>query len=370
MNRVVVILLTILTSFFVFFGFRLTGIGNYSWGIATVSLFLMFLFRWNRDHALSPSIEKWIHSAVFINMGLFSLMLPQILVRDLIFVPLNLVYPNEYGFAFSGTVTLMMASLSTLLLIYGFWNVNRGPALVEVQVPIVGLEPDLENYTIVQVSDLHAGPGIGKQFVDRVVEKVMSLKTDIIVLTGDIADGKFDRFKDRVESLSKLSSHCPTLYITGNHEYYKDSHQWTNEFKKLGATILLNAHFVVTKGVNKILFVGVTDPAAKNFDALNAPDLQKAMLNAPLNLRKVLLAHQPDIAPSVCEIFDLQLSGHTHGGQFFPWTLVIRLFQPFTKGLKKCGSMWVYTNTGTGFWGPPFRIGTRSEITRLVLIKA
>jgi predicted MPP superfamily phosphohydrolase len=127
---------------------------------------------------------------------------------------------------------------------------------------------------------------------------------------------------------------------------------------------------MVTRHEASILFAGIIDPEVKEVDARQKPDIQAAIKNAQPADLKILLAHRPDIAKEAASFFDLQLSGHTHAGQFLPWSLLMKLFQPFAIGLNKCGNMWIYTNPGTGFWGPPIRLGTTSEITVLRLVKA
>jgi predicted MPP superfamily phosphohydrolase len=203
--------------------------------------------------------------------------------------------------------------------------------------------------------------------VEKVVGQALDLKADVIVLTGDIADGDFEKYKDHVEPLTRLTEHAPVLYITGNHEYLRDSEKWIEHFGQMGFQILLNQHTLILKGNSSILFAGITDPAVKEIRPDDGPDIEQALSASPVSDITILLAHQPKIASEASKHFDLQLSGHTHAGQFFPWNMIIKLLQPYSAGLKKCGPMWVYTNPGTGYWGPPLRIGTTSEITILEL---
>jgi predicted MPP superfamily phosphohydrolase len=155
-----------------------------------------------------------------------------------------------------------------------------------------------------------------------------------------------------------------------NHEYYSGAAAWVRELRRLGVAVLMNEHVVVRRGSAKLVVAGVTDFSAGHFDAAQASDPAAALAGAPRDAAlRVLLAHQPRSAPAAeAAGFDLQLSGHTHGGQFLPWNFLVRLQQPFTAGLNRWRRMWVYTSRGTGYWGPPKRFGAPSEITLLRLV--
>src|SRR6202140_734017 len=159
--------------------------------------------------------------------------------------------------------------------------------------------------------------------------------------------------------------------VTGNHEYYSGVHAWIHELRRLGTRVLLNEHVVLDHDGAKVAVAGVTDYSAHHFYPSHKSDPQAAAAGAPAGAVKVLLAHQPRSAPGPARAgYDLQLSGHTHGGQFWPWNLFVRLQQPFTAGLNRLGRMWVYINRGTGYWGPPMRFGIPSEISLLRLVRA
>jgi predicted MPP superfamily phosphohydrolase len=333
----------------------------------SVGLVLLYPLVW---YGVLPDwLDKAIRAIVHFDMGMLGLMLCFILARDIIFLPLHLLKVEWAYLAFSRSSTLFMAGVSLTLLLIGFYRAHRGPDIVNVQIPVKGLPHALENYTILQISDLHAGAGINAKYVNEVVQKAMYTKADVIVLTGDIADGSFEKYQHSLNSLSQLTSQCKVLYVVGNHEYHQDSDKWLNYFKGLGIEVLLNQHSVITSKGNTLLFAGVVDPSAKEVDHNSGPDIQKTLHGSPAADVRILLAHQPNIAEEASNHFDLQLSGHTHGGQFFPWNLVINMLQPYARGLKQCNNMWVYTNSGTGYWGPPFRLGTTSEITVLKLVK-
>lgn len=363
------IAIAVLLGLFVFLGFRLTGIGSSSWVVSGVILgsILLYPLVWNAK--LPDRIDKIIRGCTYFAMGLLGLLLAQLLVRDILFIPLSYLNPNLAVGAFSNTATLSMMGVAVLFLVIGYWKALQGPQIVKVEIPIPSLPAGLENFLIAQISDLHAGPGIDHTYVENIVNQVLSLNADIVVLTGDIADGDFDKYHHRVAPLARLSEKTPALYVTGNHEFIHDSEKWIGHFKKIGMNVLMNQHTLISNEKGSILFAGVTDPAGRNIHPQGGPNVELSLKGSPTSDIKILLAHQPDIADRASAFFDLQLSGHTHAGQFFPWNYAIKLFQRYDRGLKKSGPMWVYTNIGTGYWGPPLRLGTTSEITLIQLIK-
>jgi predicted MPP superfamily phosphohydrolase len=177
--------------------------------------------------------------------------------------------------------------------------------------------------------------------------------------------------RDEVAPLSMLGAPHGKFFVTGNHEYYWDAPGWVREVQSLGFDALVNTHRLIQHGSGRLLLAGVTDSSASGWTPGHRSDPQAAMSGAPAADVRVLLAHQPTSAFAAQRAgFDLQLSGHTHGGQYFPFNLVVRLFQPFVHGLHKVKEMWLYVSRGTGYWGPPIRIGAPSEITLIELVRA
>ncbi|HBO29463.1 MULTISPECIES: metallophosphoesterase [Leeuwenhoekiella] len=369
MNWFLVIAVSICAALLLFLGYRITGIGTYSWLLASLIVGTVLLYPLVWYGVLPEKPDLILRALVHFDIGLLGLLLTFLILRDILFLPLVYLKVEWVSIVFSKSATSFLFSFSFLLLAVGFWKAKLGPELVSVEIPINNLPSSLENYKIVQISDLHTGPGIDATYVNNAVEMALNQKADLVVLTGDIADGSFERYQSYLASLSKLTVQSQVLYVVGNHEYLKDSDKWLAYFKSLGIQVLMNEHLVVPEKERSILFAGVIDPEVKEVDPGSGPDLQKALLGSPETDLKILLAHQPNIAEEAAPYFDLQLSGHTHAGQFFPWNILIKLFQPYTKGLNKCENMWVYTNSGTGYWGPPFRLGTTSEITVLKLTK-
>ena len=368
MIRFFLFILTIFSLVFIFLGFNLTGIGYYSWLISgfLVGTILLYPLAWY--NVFSDKVEMVVRNMAYFNMVFVSMLIVLLLTRTVISLLFMSIKPDWSYLIFSQSVTMFFFALSIVLVLVGYINAKKGPQIISVDIPFADLPEELSGYTIAHISDLHAGPTINVKYVANVVDKVLSLNADVVVLTGDIADGSFNKYHDRVEPLSLLAKKSPALFVPGNHEYIKDGNAWLNHFKKLGIEVLLNEHRVLIKNTGKILFGGVIDPAGRSVVGVG-PDLNKTLHNHPEVDLKILLAHQPNIAKQAHEFFDLQLSGHTHAGQFFPFNIAIKFVQPFVKGLEKYKGMWLYTNTGTGYWGPAMRLGTISEITHLRLVK-
>ena len=253
---------------------------------------------------------------------------------------------------------------------WGFANARRTARVVDVEVPVAGLPPALQGFTIAQISDVHVGPTIGRDDVASIVAAVNRLDADLVAITGDLVDGPVRELAPHVEPLRGLRSRHGTFFVTGNHEYYSGAPAWVAALRALGMRVLLNEHAVLREGGASLVIAGVTDWSAGHFDRDQRSDPARAIAGAPHDAAlRVLLAHQPRSATDAADAgFDLQLSGHPHGGQFLPWTWFVRLQQPFTAGMHRLGRLRVYVSRGTGYWGPPKRFGAPSEITRLRLV--
>jgi len=300
-------------------------------------------------------------------MGFFSSLLVLTLLRELL-----LLATLAAGWPLARPSAIAVPLLAALATALGFANARRRPAVREVEVPIAGLPGALQGLSIVQISDLHVGPTIRRPFVQRVVEAANALQPDLVVVTGDSVDGSVSDLREHIEPFAALRARHGVFAVTGNHEYYSGAPQWVAEFRRLGLQVLMNEHVLLRHRGATLLLAGVTDFSAGRFDAGEASDPVRALRGAPAEAHpRVLLAHQPRSAEAAAAAgFDLQLSGHTHGGQFLPWRWFVPLQQPYTAGLHRHAAMWVYTSRGTGYWGPPKRLGAPSEITRLRLVAA
>ena len=301
-------------------------------------------------------------------MGMFSSLLMLVLARDVILLLAFVV--GMHSAAFTGWTALAVPLLALLATLIGFVNARRVAGVVDVDVPIADLPEALHGFTIAQISDIHVGPTIKHGYLHAIVNAVNALDADLIAVTGDLVDGSVSQLAPHTAPLAKLSARHGVYFVTGNHEYYSNAHAWIAEVRRLGLTVLMNEHVILTHDDATLLLAGVTDYSAHHFDESHRSDPHAALAGAPGDAAvKVLLAHQPRSAEAAADAgFDLQLSGHTHGGQFFPWNLFVPLQQPYTSGLNRLRTLWVYTSRGTGYWGPPKRLGAPSEITRLRLV--
>jgi predicted MPP superfamily phosphohydrolase len=262
--------------------------------------------------------------------------------------------------------------LAALFTIVGLVNARRRARVRSVDIPIAGLPASLHGFTIAQISDVHVGPTIKGRYLDAIVDAVNELDADMIAVTGDLVDGSVKQLSRHTQSLSRLSARHGAYFVTGNHEYYSGVRAWVSELRRLGLRVLMNEHVVLRHEGAAVVVAGVTDYSAHYHDPAQRSDPAAAIAGAPADAAvKLLLAHPPRSAFAAATAgFQLQLSGHTHGGQFFPWNFLVRLQQPFTAGLHRLGALWIYTSRGTGYWGPPKRLGAPSEITRLRLVPA
>jgi predicted MPP superfamily phosphohydrolase len=245
----------------------------------------------------------------------------------------------------------------------GIYNAVAALGVKELSIPLAKLHEKSSGYRIVQVSDIHVGPTIGKAFLEEMVAKVNALEPDLVAITGDLVDGSVENLGPIVAQLGELRAKDGVYFVTGNHEYYSGADEWCAFLQTLGIRVLRNER-VSVGGENGFDLVGVDDPTG-------APDLAGALEGRDEARPVVLLAHQPRAIVEAEKLgVDLQLSGHTHGGQIFPWNFLVRLQQPYVSGLHEHGKAKIYVSNGTGYWGPPMRIGAAAEITSIALVTA
>ena len=328
----------------------------------------------SRRFAKPPAADRlaWVG---LLAMGLFSSLFVATLLRDgllLVVWLADLAWPGTVPADLEKLTAMAVPLLALAASLVGAVNARRTAGVVTVEVPIAGLPAALHGFTLAQISDIHIGPTIKGPYLQHIVDAVNRLQPDLVAVTGDLVDGSVAELRGHVAPLADLVSRYGTFFVTGNHEYYSGAPHWVAELRRLGVTVLMNQHVVLNRDGANLVLAGVNDFGAHHFDASHQSDPAAALLGAPPDAAvRVLLAHQPRSA-AAAELagFDLQLSGHTHGGQFLPWVYFVRLQQPFTAGLHRLGRLWVYVSRGTGYWGPPKRLGAPSEITRLRLIPA
>lgn len=328
---------------------------------------------WVGERESTSWLDDLLHAAAYLCMGWVNFLVVLTAARDVVLgatswfgataTMYRLVDGSSVGWVFAGSfIALGVGAIGAL----------RGPSVRRVDIPIAGLDPSLAGLRIVQISDLHVGPTIGYRYLRRVVRMANDLAPDLIALTGDIVDGSVARLVRDVSPLADLRPLQSAFLVLGNHDYYSGASAWVSHFQSMGLTVLLNEHAIFNRGAARLIVGGVTDPAARiyNPQQMPRPDLAAGTALGPAF--RLLLAHNPSLAPLGQKAgFDLQLSGHTHAGQFFPWTLAVRLIHTHhVAGLSREGRMWVYVSAGTGSWGPPIRFGTMPELTLLRLVPA
>lgn len=317
----------------------------------------------------------------YLLMGLSSIVLVMLLTVDLLRVGRAAVVrlrpprrpPDPSRRAFLGrAVNLGIVGGAGSVTGVGIVQAQQLPEVVEVEVPIAGLPPEAEGLRIVQISDVHVGPTIRGEFLAAVVDRINELRADVVAVTGDLIDGWVDDLREEVAALGRLRARHGAFFVTGNHEYYWDGPAWCEEITRLGLTVLRNEHRVIDHDGARLLLAGVTDVSAGGMVPSHASDPAAACEGAPEGCcAKLLLAHQPrSIGAAAKAGYDLMISGHTHGGQYFPMNLLVYLAQPYVAGLHRHEDTWIYVSRGTGYWGPPVRVGAPHEITLLRLVAA
>ncbi|GLW51344.1 metallophosphoesterase [Streptomyces sp. NBRC 14336] len=267
-------------------------------------------------------------------------------------------------------VTWAVLAVTALLLGWGYAGARRVPRVRHVDVQLPRLGPGLDGLRVALITDTHYGPLDRARWSARVCEKVNALDADLVCHTGDIADGTAERRRAQAAPLGTVRATHARVYVTGNHEYYSEAQGWVDLMDELGWEPLRNRHLLLERGGDTLVVAGVDDVTAESSGvAGHGAHLAGALRGADADHPVLLLAHQPKfIDEAAAGGVDLQLSGHTHGGQIWPFHYLVRLDQPALAGLTRHGDRTLlYTSRGTGFWGPPFRVFAPSEITLLVL---
>jgi predicted MPP superfamily phosphohydrolase len=326
--------------------------------------------RWREELGLGALTEAldWIS---YTTLGAVSTLILVAVAADLATWVWKLVAPPGNLVDFNRRTVLAMGAATIGATVLGVAQARIGLQVKQVQIPLRTLPGRFEGFTIAQISDLHVGPTIRRGFVQLVVDKVAALKADMIALTGDFSDGSVADLAEHMAPIGQLKAPHGMYFITGNHEYFVDPQGWIDHFRTLGARVLLNEHEVIRRDDDAILLAGVTDYSTRSGRGPHASSAARALEGAPEGLTKIMLAHQPaSYEDTHAAGFDLQLSGHTHAGQYFPFTLLIGLFQRYTAGLNRHENMWIYVNRGTAYWGPPLRTANAPEITLITLTRA
>lgn len=266
----------------------------------------------------------------------------------------------------AGAVVAVVVALLT----WGYAEAMRVPRLRRVDVDIDRLGSGLDGLRVAVITDTHYGPIDRTRWSALVVDRVNELDADVVCHVGDIADGTVDVRLPQARPLAAVHARLARVYVTGNHEYFSEAQGWLDYMGGIGWDALHNRHLVVERNGDKLVVAGVDDATAQASGvAGHGANFEAALADSDPTLPVLLLAHQPkQVAKAAAAGVDLQISGHTHGGQIWPFNFLVRFEQPVVQGLSRHGDRTqLYTSRGTGFWGPPFRIFAPSEITLITL---
>ena len=363
-----------------------------AWGAVVLALPGVALYHLARRNGIENGWTDALAWAAYIGLGFMCLTVSLLLLRDILWLALGTARgTRKLAWKLKGTpapirpssmdpgrrrflVNAMNAGIvatSGSLSLYGLWEAKRIPEVNEVSIPIPNLPRDLEGFRIVQTTDIHLGPTCGREWVEQVVERINTLSPHVAVFTGDLADGPVSRYGPDAAPLGDIQAPLGRYFVTGNHEYYSGVGPWLEKVRQLGFTPLINEHRLLQPDKGRLLLAGVTDYRAGGRMEGHASSPRAAVAGTQASDVKILLAHQPKSVFEAAEAgFDLQISGHTHGGQFLPWHAVVGLDQPYLSGLHRHEGTLIYVSRGTGYWGPPLRLGAPSEITLFKLTAA
>lgn len=348
------------------------------------ALALHVYFRVTDTH---PELSRPLAWVGYSWLGMMSYLFCLVAGRDIIFVPVkamikikqfifpepekkssNLPSRKRRHFLYQST-SFGISALSFSLTGLGAHFALQKPRVVSISIPLPENLKQLSCLTLAQFTDLHIGPTIGYGYVRQVCDILQDLNADIIAFTGDLVDGTPENLRNDLSPLKDLSARYGKFFITGNHEYYSGVERWLVEIENLGFTPLLNKHRVIEHNTAKLTLAGVTDSHSQRIFPFHQSSPSRALKGASKHSYKLLLAHQPsDVYKAADAGFHYQLSGHTHGGQYYPFQYGVKALHPFVKGLYRYKTTTVYVNQGTGYWGPPLRMGTFPEITLFTFV--
>jgi len=374
------IFLSLVTLLFYYFARRVIGLLHLShspgrwviWGL-TVGLFVLIVVAqslYRTGGSISDTSWKFGFSyAVFLLMGLWATIMCFLIPLDIFgFFAMRVWSPLMAPFQ-SPIFGVSFLSGCALLVVFGAFTTARGPQLYKVSLPVPSrFSPQevqaLSGLRVVQISDLHIGPTVVRKHVEKIVAQVNALEPDIVLITGDLIDGKVSQIAMHVAPLAGLKASRGVFYAVGNHEYYWGAQEWIDHVKTLGITPLVNQGQQFDVSGVKLWLGGVSDWESQQFIPEQVPDLAGLIRTAPSDALKMLMIHRPSHLDQVVAAgYDIVFSGHTHGGQFFPWSLYVPIAHRMYRGLYSLRGAQLYVNRGTGYWGPPLRLGVPEEIT-------
>ncbi len=314
----------------------------------------------------NPSVPNWAYFLLSLPIGIIFLLFIATIFYEFFAFIINKTTVNEKRRDFfKKGLDIGAVAVAGSINAKAMYNAKH----IELEKVTVKIKDLKSSYKIIQLSDVHIGGLVDKTFIANLVKRVNTLNADIVVITGDLVDTKMKYAKPALDELKNLNSKYGTYFIVGNHEYFHDVQAIINYVNSLGIKTLENENVYIGEKDKGFYLAGVYDIFGNRINAY-IPDLKKA-LEGTDDAPKVLLAHQPRYIKEVDQKVDLVLSGHTHGGQIAPFNLLVKLQQPYVKGLNQHNEdTQIYVNKGTGFWGPPMRLGASSEISEITIVPA
>jgi predicted MPP superfamily phosphohydrolase len=345
---------------------RLVGAPQLSgWPAALLTSALVALYA-SVPLALASRFLGWVPLAVkslgFAWVGVLFYWFSLSILAEPVFQLGRYIRPDLYWGSGLAVAVVLLGSLVSFFAARG----AAAPAIVRVDVPIPGLDPRLDGFRIAQLTDVHIGPTVDRDFVADVVRRINAESVDMVAITGDLVDGGVAELRPSIEPLYSLKSQHGSFFVTGNHEYYAGAAAWCTELSSRGIRVLRNERVLLSHAGAPIEIGGVDDAFAHGDG--HHPDLNQALAGTIAGRALVFLAHQPSLGVQAAQRgASLVLSGHTHGGQLWPFVHLVKLVQPLVAGLARVGGGWVYVSRGTAWWGPKMRLGAPNELTILRL---
>jgi predicted MPP superfamily phosphohydrolase len=263
---------------------------------------------------------------------------------------------------------LAVAGLGIAAAGYALHQGLQHPSIRRVEIALERWPESLDSFRIVQISDVHIGPLLDRRFAEEVTRRVNALEPDLVAVTGDLVDGSAHRIADEVKPFENIRARHGVYFVTGNHDFFSGADDWVEVVRSYGWRPLRNEHVTIRSGDAAFHLAGVDDRQGAMIDGGPGEDMERALADRDPDHPVVLLAHDPgSFKRALKHKIDLQLSGHTHGGQIWPFHWAVRAVIPWVRGLHRVEESHLYVSCGTGFWGPPMRLGAPAEITELVL---
>jgi predicted MPP superfamily phosphohydrolase len=323
------------------------------------------------ERLLRPARARWIAWPASLWMGLAFYLLILLGASDLLLLLSGGTAVAAQGAAAEPSAGMRAFAVSLVALSVcgiGLRSALRPPRLERVEVELSRWPAGLDGFRIVQISDIHIGPILGRDFAAHLTERVNALAPDLVAVTGDLVDGAVSKLSDEVAPFAELRGREGVFFVTGNHDHYSGARAWAARASELGMRVLRNERVEIRRGDDVFDLVGVDDHRGHHLDPSEREDLDRALEGRDEARAAILLAHDPStFRRARSRSVDLQISGHTHGGQVWPFRYLVRAVTPYVAGLYREGEAQVYVSRGAGFWGPPMRLLAPAEITEIVI---